>query len=341
MAKILVTGATGRLGANLIKRLKQEGYDVVAYVIPNDPKLGKIEPFGVEVVFGDLRDATALRQAAQGCDAVIHTAALMNERAPGVSRAEFFSINVVGTFNVFDAAADAGVNRVVYISSTSAYDVYANKPQPLREDMEPTPTALYGATKVLNERMGQLFEFMRGLRVVALRPNYIVAGTEILGPWRASTIIGAIRQWSKDPRAALYVPDVDEPWKDVEAQIQSPSDFVVPRDPQGLSWRWHVCDVRDCVQACMCALTAGEHVLGRVYNVAGPQPADFDVVVPYLAEKLGEKCYEVQVPKAWRFWFDLSRAREELGFEPQYDILRMIDDALRIRAGEDVGIIEP
>ncbi len=339
MARIFVTGATGRLGANLIKRLVADGHSVVAYVIPNDPKLNKLQPFDVEIAFGDLRDASAIRSAMRGCDAVIHTAALMNERTPGVSRADFFAINVLGTFNVFDTAAEAGVERVVYVSSTSAYDVYSAKPQPLSEDQPLTPTSLYGLTKVLNERAAQLFDYMAGLKTVILRPNYIMAGTEALGPWRAGTILGAIKQWSKDPRSALYVPDQDRPWEQVEAQIKAPSDLVVPRAPDGQSWRWHVCDVRDCVQACTCALDAGEQAFGKAYNVAGPEPADFDRVVPYLAEKLGEQWYEVSVPKAWRFWFDLSRARADLGFEPEFTIERMIDDALRAQRGEDIGVI--
>lgn len=340
MGRILVTGGSGRLGANLVRRLVDEGHRVVAQVLPNDPQVRKLDGIDLdEIVEADLRDTSAIRQAATGCDAVIHTAALMNERSPGTSRADFFRINVVGTFNVFDAAVEAGCERVVYVSSTSAYDVYSSKPQPLTEEQPLTPTGLYGITKAVNERMAELMEYAAGLKVVVLRPNYIMAGAEPLGPWTAGVVIGAIRQWSKDPRSALYVSDADEPWREVEEQVRSPGDLVVPRDPAGISWRWHVCDVRDCVEACVCALNAPESCVGKAYNVAGPQPADWDEVVPYLAEKTGREWYEVSVPRAWRFWFDLTAAERELGFRPKYDIKRMIDDALRFQAGEDIGVI--
>ncbi len=340
MSKIFVTGSSGRLGANLVRRLVADGHRVVAQVLPNDPQAKKLDGMDLDaVVEADLRDASAILCAADGCDAIIHTAALMNEHSPGVSRADFFRINVVGTFNVFEAAVTVGAERVVYVSSTSAYDVYSAKPQPLTETQPLTPTGLYGITKALNERMADLMAYAAGLNVIALRPNYIMAGAEPLGPWTAGVVLGSIRQWSKDPRAALYVPDADEPWRQVEEQVKSPGDLVVPRDPAGMSWRWHVCDVRDCVEACICALRAPESCFGKAYNVAGPEPADWDEVVPYVAEKTGRQWYEVQVPKAWRFWFDLTAAERELGFKPQYDIKRMIDDALRVQAGEDIGVI--
>lgn len=339
MSKILVTGATGRLGANLVKRLLADGHEVVGTALPNDPQQRKLAGLDVRLVNADLRDATAIRLAVHGCDAVVHTAALMNDAAPGVSRADFMAINVLGTFNVFDAAAAEGVERVVYVSSTAAYDVYVAKAQPLVEDAPLTPASLYGLSKVVNERMAEVMDFMAGLKVITLRPNYIIAGDEVLGPWTGGVVIGCIRQYCRDPRMALYTPGAEEPWRAVEEQVKDPGDLVVPRDPTGLSWRWHVCDVRDCVEACICALKAGPECFGKAYNVVGPEPADWDVVVPYLAEKTGREWYEVEVPKAWRFWFDLARARSQLSFEPRYDVCTMIDDALRLRAGEDLGII--
>ncbi len=342
MARIFVTGATGRLGTNLVKRLSEEGHNILGLAQPNDPNRGKIADLkGVEIIEADLRDTSAIASGVKGCEAVIHTAALMNEQTPGFSRADFFRVNVVGTFNVFEAAVEAGVERVVYISSTSAYDVYSAKPQPLTEDQALTPTALYGVTKAVNERMAGLYEYMAGLKTIILRPNYIMACAEPLSPWSAGVVMGQMRKWAGDPRSALYVPDAEEACRKVEEQIKSPGDLVVPRDPGGVSWRWHVTDVRDAVQACIKALEAPESCFGKVYNVAGPDTADWDVVVPYVAEKTGREWYEVQVPKAWRFWFDISRARNELGYEPEYDIKRMIDDALRFKAGEDIGVIPP
>lgn len=342
MPTVFVTGATGRLGTNLVRRLVNDGYSVVALAQPNDPNRSKVEgPDAVTIVEADLRDTSAIIAAASGCEAIIHSAALMNTRTPGVSRADFFRVNVVGTFNVFEAAVEAQVQRVVYISSTSAYDVYAAKPQPLSENQPLTPSSLYGVTKAINERMAALYGYMSELDIVILRPNYIMACDEPLSPWSAGVVLGQLRTWAADPRGALYVPNPEEACRRVEEQIRNPGDLVVPRDPAGVSWRWHVTDVRDAVEACVCALNAPDTCAGRIYNIAGPDPADWDVVVPFIAEQTGREWYEVQVPKAWRFWFDISRARDELGFQPRYDIKTMIRDALRYRAGEDIGVIPP
>jgi len=64
-------------------------------------------------------------------------------------------------------------------------------------------------------------------------------------------------------------------------------------------------------------------------------------VAPYAACALGRACVQVRLPVLWDVEFDISRARSVLGYDPQYDYRRMIDDALAFRRGEDTGVIPP
>ena len=118
MATVFVTGATGHIGANLVRSLLERGEAVRALVrTPGDRALVGVGP-GLEEVRGDLRDVTSLRHAMAGCDRVYHLAALVSLR-PGARR-EMFEVNVQGTKHVMDACLAEGVARVVHCSTFGA-----------------------------------------------------------------------------------------------------------------------------------------------------------------------------------------------------------------------------
>ena len=101
----------------------------------------------------------------------------------------------------------------------------------------------------------------------------------------------------------------------------------------------HVADVRDIVQGCLCAL-GKERAWGRCYQLAGPRPFTWDEVVYRLTELLGIPFVEASpggVPTHYEF--DLTRSMRELGFQPEYDIVRMIVDALSHRRGDPTGVL--
>ena len=339
--KVLVTGASGRLGSNLVKRLTEDGVRVRSFILPDDPAEQTLSGLDTEKAYGDLRDESAVEKALDGVDGVVHCAAVMGGPRGDLTAHKFFDINVRGTFNVFQAAADRAekIRKIVYFSSTAAYDVHTQGPV-IREDVELRPLNLYGLTKATNETMARIVQFQTNIPVVIFRPNYIMACEEILGFGRAATVIGALKAAVKDPRLTYYIADSEEPWKIVEEAVKSARQRCVPRDPDGNPWVWHVTDVRDAVQATLLALTRDE-ANGQTFSVAGPKPARWDEVVPYLCEKLGEEYVQVGVPVLWHFEFDLSRAKELLGYQPEYPPERMIDDAIRFRNGKDIGVIPP
>jgi nucleoside-diphosphate-sugar epimerase len=109
--KLLVTGATGFLGYQLVEKLVERGEDVRCLVRQREARI----PKGATVAHGDIRDPETLLTAAENRDIVIHCAALLGGRAP---KEEFFAVNAGGTRNMLQAAAKASVKRFIHISTT-------------------------------------------------------------------------------------------------------------------------------------------------------------------------------------------------------------------------------
>lgn len=111
--RVLLTGATGFLGGVTAQTLAAVGHSLV--LLARRPEALTPLPLGATALAGDLRDASSLGRAMQGCDAVVHLAALVKRWAP--DRAEFDRVNVEGLTALLDAARAARIGRVVYCSS--------------------------------------------------------------------------------------------------------------------------------------------------------------------------------------------------------------------------------
>ena len=169
MAIYLVTGGAGFIGSHLVEELVKRGEQV--RVLDNF-STGKRENLSdlqekIELVEGDIRSYHIVREVVQGVDFVLHQGAL-----PSVPRSindpiTTNEVNVGGTLNILDAARDAGVERVVYASSSSVYG--ANKALPKREDMIPQPISPYAVAKLTGEKYCHVFSRTYGLETVALR----------------------------------------------------------------------------------------------------------------------------------------------------------------------------
>ncbi len=150
---ILVTGGIGIVGKAVVARLVEKDYRVRVI----DRKSAAQAP-GAEYRPCDINDYAALRQAVHGCDAVVHLAALPRPcDGPG---GEVFRINAAGTFNVFQAAAEEGIRRVVQASSINALGYfYGVRDFPLQylpvDEEHPGPTTdAYSFSKEIDEQIG-------------------------------------------------------------------------------------------------------------------------------------------------------------------------------------------
>src|SRR5215204_4073499 len=168
MAFYLVTGGAGFIGSHLAEELERRGERVrVADSLITGHRQNLAHLRSVELLEGDLADLDVAREAVAGADYVLHQAAI-----PSVPRSVTDPItsnraNIDATLNVLVAARDAGVKRLVYAGSSSAY---GNTPTlPKREDMPSNPLSPYALQKVIGEQYLQMFTRLYGLETVSIR----------------------------------------------------------------------------------------------------------------------------------------------------------------------------
>ena len=118
--RVFVTGGTGFIGGHVVRKLRERGDDVVCLVRSRE-KGQELVALGCEIVEGDLADLAAIQSGMQGADAVIHGAAVYEVGIPKSQHQAMYDANVRGTERVLDAAAEAGVDRIVYVSTINIF----------------------------------------------------------------------------------------------------------------------------------------------------------------------------------------------------------------------------
>jgi UDP-glucose 4-epimerase len=297
--KVLVTGAGGLLGTYVVGELAGRteliGLDIVA---PTDP--APLASF----VHGSIEDPAAVRKAVDGCDAVIHVAARPNIWS-GAGH-EIIHTNVTGTWNVLEAAEQAGVRRVVITSSDSVvgYTVLQGAMIPPTyisiDNRHPLhPTDPYALSKALCEKMGRSFIDRGKLDVVALRPVYV-----------------------------LY-PEFE---CEVIARAADPDGYQGPaaggRQPAGGGVMWHYVDPRDLARAFRLALDADKPGFGP-YFFCGPNTLAPDPTIERLAKRMNGTRVQVRTPDVYRAspfapLYDLDGARDGIAFEAEHDMRHLL-----------------
>ncbi|MEZ5844712.1 MAG: NAD(P)-dependent oxidoreductase [Hyphomicrobiaceae bacterium] len=296
---VLVTGAAGLLGryvtAALTDVARVSGLDVVKPT--TDHGLASFTEASIE-------DADAVRSAMNGQDAVIHVAARPNIWSG--SGSEIIHTNVTGTWNVLQAAEDAGVRRVVVTSSDSVVGYTVLQGAMLPPDYLPVdaahptrPTDAYAISKKLTEEMARAFVARGKIEVVMLRPVYV-----------------------------LY-PEFE---CEVVARAADPRGYKGPaaggRQPAGGGPMWHYVDPRDLAHAFALALDADEPGFGP-YFITGPNTLAPEPTTERLARLMDGRRVPVTRPEIYESdpyapLYDRAAARERLGFEPRHDLRRKL-----------------
>jgi len=169
MANVLVTGGAGFIGSHLATRLVEAGH--VVRVLDNF-STGHRENLGhldgrIQLYEGDLRDAGCCRAACAGVQFVFHHAALGSVPKSVEDPITSHEVNITGTLNVYKAAVEAGVRRVVYAASSSAYGDTAESPK--HEGMVPAPLSPYAVQKLAGELYARAFWECYHLETLSLR----------------------------------------------------------------------------------------------------------------------------------------------------------------------------
>ena len=157
MKRVMVTGANGHMGRWIVEGLRNDGYDVVPTGRVANPELG--------IVQMDVRDADACIEVMKGIDTVIHMAFYMRTDK---FREEIVPANIIGAYNVYEAARINGVKRVIYGSSNHAVGFYKQTDE-LRDDIMPRADSPYGLAKCFGELCGRYYSDRYGISVINVR----------------------------------------------------------------------------------------------------------------------------------------------------------------------------
>lgn len=315
--KILVTGGAGTIGSNLVDLLVQGGAREIVvldnFVRGRRANLAEALPSGVvDVVEGDVRDVETVRKVTEGADLVFHLAAIRITQCAEEPRLAN-EVLVDGTFNILEAAAEAGVGKVIASSSASVYGMAEVFPTTERHHAYNNDT-FYGAAKAFNEGMLRSFHAMSGLDYVALRyfnvygPRMDIHGlyTEVLIRWMERIEAG-------EPPLIL-------------GDGTQTMDFV---------------DVRDIARANI--LAAESDVTDEVFNVASGTETSLRELADGLLEAMGAEGLEPvhgparSVNSVVRRLADTSQATERLGFTAEIDLRTGLRDLVQWWRAERSG----
>jgi len=169
--RILVTGSAGRIGRAAVAELVARGHDVVGFDVNPTPGLPPARS-----VVGSLTDATALREAARGCAAIVHLAATPDDaHYPRGNHGDNFlnelvPNNVVGPYQIMEAARELQIPRVILASTGQVIGGHLLSGNvPVTPESPYKPRYLYACTKVFLEALGQVYAKEHGLEVLAVR----------------------------------------------------------------------------------------------------------------------------------------------------------------------------
>lgn len=173
--KVLVTGADGFIGSHLTEMLVRKGYDVRAFVLYNSfNSWGWLDECGedvagkFEVFAGDIRDPYGVKKAMQGCDAVLHLAALIGIPYSYHSPDTYVDTNIKGTLNIVQAARELGVGKVVHTSTSEVYGTAQFVP--ITEEHPLQGQSPYSASKIGADQIALSFYTSFETPVAVLRP---------------------------------------------------------------------------------------------------------------------------------------------------------------------------
>jgi dihydroflavonol-4-reductase len=187
--KVFVTGGTGFIGGEIVRQLRARG-DHVVCLVRNPAKGEAAAALGCELVAGDLGDAEAIRGAVEGCDAVIHAAAIYEVGISAKQRPAMWEANVAGTERVMTAALAAKVPRIVYVSTVGVFgNTHEEVVDETYEHPEQSFTSYYEETKLEAHKIIKRMIAEQDLPAIIVQPG------GVYGPGDTSQVADLLEQF--------------------------------------------------------------------------------------------------------------------------------------------------
>jgi nucleoside-diphosphate-sugar epimerase len=314
----LVTGATGFTGSHLARALAVRGQTVRA-LVRDASRARDLEAEGIHLAVGDIRDRAALEAATAGVDVVYHIAAIY--RQAGVKREVYHAVNASAVRGIVEAAARAGVRRVVHCSTVGVHGDIEHPPA--NEDAPLRPGDLYQISKLEGERLAREAGDRLGIEVTIARPSGIYGP----GDRRLLKLFRGVARGR----------------------------FPILGNGEIYYHLTHIDDLVEGFRLC------GEQpaAAGRTYILAGGEYTTLNQLVALIADVAGVRPPRLHLP-VWPFWiagalceaflvpfgieppiyrrrvdfytksraFDITRARREIGYDPRVGLRSGIERTL-------------
>jgi len=306
MSRYIVTGGAGFIGSHITETLVGQGHEVV---VLDDLSTGyehNLAAFRdkIEFIKGSITDEALLQKIMPGTDVVFHQGALASVPRSVAEPLASNDVNITGTLKVFIAAKEAGVRRVVYAASSSAYG--DSETLPKREDMPGKPLSPYAVTKYVDELYGKVFTDIYDLPTVGLR--YF----NVFGP----------RQDPKSEYAAV-IPLF------ITRYMAGEVPLIHGDGGQSRDFTF----IENVVQANLKAAAADDKADGLVYNVACGAKIDLVELAERIRVLTGSELHPEHGPDrvgdVRHSLADISLARERLGYDPQVDLAEGLERTVR------------
>lgn len=300
-ARVLVTGSDGFIGSHVVEQLASAGASVRAVVYYNSfNSWGWLDTISadvmrsVEVIAGDIRDPHFMLSAASGCTDVMHLAALIAIPFSYAAPDSYVETNVRGTVNVLQAARQAGVRRFVQTSTSEVYGTAQTVP--IKESHPLVGQSPYSASKIASDQMAMSFHASFELPVVLIRPF------NTYGPRQSAravipTIVSQLATGKRRIRLGAVSPTRDFSF------------------------------VTDTARGLIAGLTApAEQAVGHTINLGSGFEISVGDTARMIAEVMGREI-EIETDEARlrpvnseveRLWADNSKARQQLGWSPEF-----------------------
>jgi nucleoside-diphosphate-sugar epimerase len=317
---VLITGAGGFIGSHLVDSQLEKGYDVRAVDLYVDRLSHHRDHPRIEIIKGDITDHQLVQRLVAGIEVIYHLASAHLDVS--LSDEHYRRVNVSGTLSLVEAASKASVRRFVHCSSVGVTGNVDNPP--VDESYSSPPTNIYELTKLEGERAVLEFAAKSGFPLVVVRPAWVY------GP--------------RDPRTQKLFRTI------------SKGRFLI--FGSGKNWR-HPVYVTDAVMGLELCAQAND-VCGEVYIIAGSKPAQVVELVRVISTELGVSPPRIHLPialgklgsvsleaifkllgkqppfsrRSLDFFqknnaYDISKAKRELGYEPQVDLPTGVKQTVR------------
>jgi len=304
--RIVVTGAAGFVGSNLVEELVSRGHSVVAL---DNFNLGREDNLSVvrdkiELVNGTITDEDLVMKVTEGADRIVNLAAASSSPMFVVDNVrEAVKTNVDGFLIILKAAVKNNVKRVLYASTSS---IYGNNTPPLREDMQVKPPNMYSASKLSNEHCASIFSQDYGLETVGFR-FLSVYGPHEEGKGIYANLVSQFL-WSimKNEPPVIYGDGTQE------------RDFTY---------------VKDIVQGIVLGIESEKELKGEVFNVGSGKAHSFNELVSTVNKTLGKDVKPKHIENPIKNYImgqdgDISKIKSVLGYDPKYNLEKGLNEML-------------